>query len=375
MKKTLVALAAIAATASFAQVTITGNLDIAGAAVSGTKTPGATTSFTSTIGTSSTTGIKITAAEDLGGGLKATAMFELDPRSLVNDSLGLHAIAATTAITTGVAVLNQTVTGLGAHEAFVSLSGGFGEVKMGRPNSQSLAVSGVSSPLGTGIGSGYTYNGASASNWSQISGTRYARSVKYESPVVNGLQFAITHAPGADQANTTSGLLAVPNNRTTTDLGLTYNTGGLTLAWANVSQLAQQNATGYYATTSSTNVASAAATNANVFAARYNMGQFSLHGGFGSGTALTSATSAVDIKVWRVGVKATFGKVDAIAQVTEAKTNPSATTETIQKTTGLRLDYNLSKTAAAYMGIEQYDSGATTSNQQNITAIGLRKSF
>jgi predicted porin len=43
--------------------------------------------------------------------------------------------------------------------------------------------------------------------------------------------------------------------------------------------------------------------------------------------------------------------------------------------TGLRADYNLSKTAALYIGYESYDNGAATANETTATAIGLRKSF
>ena len=87
MKKTLVALAALAATASFAQssVTITGNLDFAYSNTTGTSLTNNGTTFATTTGTGSTSVINLDAIEDLGGGMKATVHYGLDPRTLAND--------------------------------------------------------------------------------------------------------------------------------------------------------------------------------------------------------------------------------------------------------------------------------------------------
>jgi predicted porin len=50
--------------------------------------------------------------------------------------------------------------------------------------------------------------------------------------------------------------------------------------------------------------------------------------------------------------------------------------------TGLRADYNLSKTAAVYLGYEKYDTGIAydakapaSTGERTITSLGLRKSF
>jgi predicted porin len=376
MKKTLVALAAAAATGAFAQVTLSGNLDVAYASSTGTVKNTNGNTFTTTNGTSSTTGIKLTATEDLGGGLKATAMYELDPRSLLNDSLGVtHYNTANGSTTTGsTASIASVVTGLSRHEYFVSLSGSFGTVKLGAPNSQSLAVSGISSPLGTGVGSAYTFNGGSGTNWSQFANTRYSRSVKYESPNINGFEVAIQYAPGNDRTNeaNTSSVLTIPNARAATDIGVTYTNGGLKLAFATVNQQAQSNGMSY------TGIAAANsdATVSNSYAASYNFGTISAHLGVASGNTVTATTVAIKGSAMRGAIKANLGKVDLTAQYTEVITNTGTSNANVSaKTTGFRADYNLSKTAATYLGYESYDSGATANNQQTIMSVGLRKSF
>lgn len=77
---------------------------------------------------------------------------------------------------------------------------------------------------------------------------------------------------------------------------------------------------------------------------------------------------------WRGGAKFSMGKVDLIGQYTEVRTT-AASSETKATTTGLRIDYNLSKTAAAYVGIEKHDTGAATGNQMDMVGLGLRKAF
>ena len=132
MKKSLIALAALAATASFAQstVTLSGNLDFAVGNVSG-NSKGTTVSTRDV--TSSTSVIRITAVEDLGGGMKATVLYGLDPRHLSNDN--------------GAAASNT----FGRDELFVGVSGGFGNIRLGSPNSIGVTTFLTASPLGLAL--------------------------------------------------------------------------------------------------------------------------------------------------------------------------------------------------------------------------------
>jgi len=102
MKKTLIALAALAAGTAFAQSSVTLSGSYAGGYET-TKAAGGTTTaglFTDTAA------IRLTAVEDLGGGLKATAVVSAGN-------------------------LARSATKVGGEDAFVQFDGGFGTVKLG----------------------------------------------------------------------------------------------------------------------------------------------------------------------------------------------------------------------------------------------------
>jgi len=374
MKKTLVALAAIAASASFAQssVTLTGNFDFAAVSKSGTIARANGTTVTTQTGTSSTSAIKITATEDLGGGLKVTGMYELDPRPYADDALAITNANNAAGTALGTSSINSTLTGITRGEAFVQLSGGFGTVQLGAPNSFGLAVVGLGSPLGTGIGSGYTFNGTSGSGINSFVNTRYSRALKYTSPSMNGISFGVQYAPGNDQSLAAgSAALAIPNARSGTEVSLSYSKGPLNVGYVNIAQSSQTNNTGWYASGSG---ASAASTSTNVFGANFNMGALTVYGAVYNGQTLAASATPSTIGGWRGGAKYSMGKIDLIAQYNEVRTTANAS-ETKASATGARIDYNLSKTAAAYLGMEKHDSGATSANQLDMVSIGLRKAF
>ena len=436
MKKSLVALAALAATSAFAQVTLTGNMDFANANVAGTQLWAKGNTISQTVGVASTSVINIRAEENLGGGVKATAHYGLDPRSLANDSFavtnntaigsnngiqtggtsGLHTGTAVTS-TAVVGGQSNTATGLARDEVFVGIEGGFGNLRLGAPNSIGLNSFQVSSPLGTGIGSSYTGGGTAGTMTNSYVQTRYNRSMRWDSPVMNGFQAAILYAPGNDIAATTTGFTSqsattgqispatpvanlIPNARKGTELGLRYANGPLTVSWANIAQADQLNTTGWYA-----NVAGSTAlkTSVNLLNASYNFGATTVYAGWNSGSRLApnsaTNTAAVDTKGARVAVKHTSGAFDIMAQYStqEAMGVTGVTTSTAVATLGntssntavlkasvigFRADYNMSKTAAVYMGYEKYDTGAAydakapgTTGDRTIVSVGLKKSF
>jgi len=391
MKKSLVALAALASVSAFAQssVTLSGNMDVAGVNYGGTQTGAKGTSFTTGAGTSSTSVINIIAVEDLGGGLKVTGKYGIDPRTLTDDSLAVTNNPRTD--TTGATINPQAtkVTGLSRDEAFIGIEGAFGFIKLGAPNSTSLDTHSASSPAGTGIASGYTYKGDTNSGWNHVAQTRYSRSIKYESPVMNGISAAVVYAPGNDQAPVTGSTayqqLNVPNARTATELGLKYSNGPLNLAFSNVSQAAQTNATGWFAigasTAGQTSTYGYVATKTNSLGANYNLGTTTLYYGYANGDSIASTTSQSKAKGSRLGVKQSMGSIDLIGQYTTVKTTSSTGTDQTWKISGFRLDNNLSKTAKIYLGYEYADSGtavattSTSSGTRTTTSIGLQKSF
>lgn len=125
MKKTLIALAAVAASsAAFAQssVTLYGSLDLSLESVKGTDS---VTRVTSSNHTSSRFGVK--GMEDLGGGLK-----------------GKFNLEAAVSPDTGAADTNRFF----GRQAWLGLQGGFGELRLGRQDTPIGAIAGNTSLLG-----------------------------------------------------------------------------------------------------------------------------------------------------------------------------------------------------------------------------------
>jgi predicted porin len=341
-----------------------------------------------TTGTSSTSVIRFIAVEDLGGGMKATAQYNFDPRTLANDSTGVTNNNGAN-VTTG--ALGNTVTGLARDEMFVGLSGGFGNLRLGSPNAIGLGSHGDSSPLGTGIGSGYTANGLSGSMTNSYVQTRYNRSARYDSPTIAGFTASALYAPGGDEAAVaaatttttvstytagTQTALTIPNARQATELGLAYANGPLKVSYAYVAQAAQTNATGFFAVAASS--VNTAKTNVSMLNANYNLGATIVYAGFNSGDILKATATAAPTatKGYRVAVKHTIGAFDLIGQYTTQNSRTAAQTADVKaKVTGMRADYNLSKTAAVYVGYENHDNGAATANTHKVASMGLRKSF
>ena len=333
MKKSLIALAALAATASFAQssVTLSGVIDFAYGSTSGSATTAATKlqSVNQTSYTASTSAINFAVTEDLGGGLKAEGRYELDPRAL-NNGTGVSAAGT-----------------LGRHQAFVGLSGGFGAIKLGAMNAGSLSAYLASSPLGTGIGSGFTLSDHTAVS---VGTVRYNNSVRYDTPNMNGFGASLTYAPGNDDGGTTVALPKITN------LGLTYSNGPLSVAFSSLQ-------------TSATNATTPAVKSTyNFIGANYAFGAAKVFVGYGDGD---KSAAGSDAKVTRVGATYNMGAVTLLGQYATTEIGTAAK----RKTTGLRADYALSKRTAAYFGYEGYDSGAATANKTNLVAVGVRHNF
>ena len=331
MKKSLVALATLAATASFAQVTLTGNLDVAYGTVSPAGADSAQTVSPRDIA-STTSVLNVMAVENVGGGTTVTAKYGFDPRLTVRENGGLV-----------------------RDEAFIGIAGGMGNIRLGSPNSIGLGAHGVANPLGTGIGGGYAYNING-----YTSSIRYDRSVRYDSPVIAGFTVSVLKAMGAGaditQTSSAAANTIVAAGRQVTELGVSYSNGPLNVAVANIKRQAYL----AEADRSSTNVS-----------ANYNLGATTLYLGTTSGKLLSDATAQATQKGISYGVKHSMGNIDLIANISTRKDSNQAKQ---QKVTGLRADYNLSKTAAVYVGYSNFAANVTTDDQK-VTSIGLRKSF
>jgi predicted porin len=192
MKKTLVAVAALAAVfGAQAQATISGVIE-AGILIPNTGTQSMAS------GGNGGSEITFTAGEDLGSGLKATGSV-----TIVNNMFAASDSGAPAAGTTAAVVAKNAVR---TYNSFVGLSGDFGSVKLGSQFSPSFFATGVGDPFGNAAG---TYNRASQG------GHRYD-SVTYNSPSMAGA----TVSYQVNAANTES------------SYSVTYATGGFTAAYS-----------------------------------------------------------------------------------------------------------------------------------------------
>jgi len=170
MKKTLVAMAAVAATSSFAQVTLSGVFDLGYSSI---DNKGAVVNTVGAQNGSTTSSFAMKADEDLGGGMKAgfqwEAAVDLGNTSGRNSTSGTPATGTTSNVTTY----------LGNGNSFLYLSGGFGTLKLGAPNLSTWLTNGIGqNGFGTGVGSGYRVT--------SFDSVRAQNALRYESPVMAG---------------------------------------------------------------------------------------------------------------------------------------------------------------------------------------------
>ena len=345
-------------------MTISGVIDFAAAKVGG-NTAGTTVS--TTVGTAATSVIRFDVVEDLGGGMKAVGRYALDPRTLSNDS---YTVSST--------VQNQQPfnTGLSRDEAFVGLDTNMGNIKLGSPNSIGLTSYLGASALGTGVGSGYAPFTGHMTMW--FSNIRYNRSVRYDSPTMNGFTVSALYAPGGDELVTTNAVNLIPNARAVTELGLRYAKGPLNVSFVNIAQAAQTNNGGWGANgllANTTTIAGGVKTSVNILNASYKIGATTLMAGMNDGDALNGAAT----KGTRVAVRQDIGAIALIGQYTTQKRGTQEA-----NVMGLRADYALSKRTTAYVGYENWDTGAAqattllgniASGERKIASVGVRHSF
>jgi predicted porin len=179
MKKTLIALAAVAATsASFAQstVTLSGTLDV------GLEKRYSGDPLRMTSNRNGTSNWTLSGAEDLGGGLKA--VFQVSTSFNVDDG------------TAGGLSTGTTGTALGNNGMFVGLTGGFGTLRAGRPVNTlygnamfANGTKGVSLHDSNSVVSG---NATATAKTSGASSSVYVpNAVQYHSPRFGGVQVQV----------------------------------------------------------------------------------------------------------------------------------------------------------------------------------------
>jgi len=148
MKKSLIALAALAATSAFAQssVQLVGTFDPSVANSTTTYSGGKVSNTFIRNNSQGTSQITFKGTEDLGGGLKASFLLEndFDTRYDANGPMGLTAA--------GTKCNNL---GSGGGEQFLAIEGGMGKLQVGAANTPSLTTQASRQPFSTKIGGGF----------------------------------------------------------------------------------------------------------------------------------------------------------------------------------------------------------------------------
>jgi len=401
MKKSLIALAALAAvSAASAQSTLTigGYIDRGYVSTNNTNNVKDAKSVSSNAGT---TTVLITGYEDLGGGLKAGFSINTD----WSESGGQTQDGTTP---------TAAQSGFGNGQSYLDLaSAAAGTLRLGSPNSETFsAASGVAQPaFSTGVGSSYgnnfsIHNGygtgttgsnnvfaasnigtgsALATNVGQRQ-VRQANTIKYISPTFSGFNAVVAYVA----KNATGGTADVVGVK---EFSLNYTNGPLTAVYAqtkveNGNSALTLPAAPAASTTASTLLTANSSTTMSILAASYQvLPVLKLHAGLGqsSSSGITNVTTAglqtlvADTSSYSVG--ATYNVTPVIALMAQfAKVNDKSVNNVDRKMFGLGADYNLSKTARAYVRYDDinYASNAaveTIGMKQKRTAIGVSKSF
>jgi predicted porin len=209
MKKTLIALAALAATgAAFAQSSVT----LSGVIDAGFEKKFSGDPFKMTPNRNGTSNWRLSGTEDLGGGLKA--VFSISTSFNSDDG-------TTTAANV-----------LGNNGMFVDLTGGFGTLRMGRPVNtlygNALLANGTK---GVSLHDANTVLGGNTTATAKVGGASSSvfvpNAIQYHSPRFNGVQFQVEYAPHETNAT--------PGNKSVNGYGLAvrYDQGPIALSLTN----------------------------------------------------------------------------------------------------------------------------------------------
>jgi len=391
MKKSLVALAALAASSAFAQFSIDGIWDIGYAAI---DYKGAQKASGVLGNGSSTSQINFRGKENLGGGLSADFRFETDWTTFNNrgntgtniGTTGNSTIAAGGATSTGAAVGNFGQTNLsswGNGEIRGGLAGGFGRIDAGNINSAQLTAFVVGQPLGTAIGS--SFRGQVINDTSGLNSVRFENSLRYTSPAFNGISATIYNVTKQTKAGAAAtGVNTVTDEAFNNGLGTydrmgvneysaNYNNGPINATYA----VTKQDYVGVGAGTTSTQLKS--------LGANYDVGNGFKVFAFNQKRTISSGTINRNFTLL-TGQYTTGAHVVSVGMGSGTENGTSRTNSGESKLTSLAYDYNLSKMTALYVRNESIKDdgnwvanaavvGAAVNNTRVRTAFGLRMGF
>lgn len=343
MKKTLIALAAVAATsAAFAQssVTIDGSVDLGFVKPIIGATSAATTNPVRLDATNGANQIRFLGTEDLGGGLKANFALaqRFSPESGGND---------------GTKNTRPTFQG----ESTVGLSGGFGSVKLGRALTAFQGPVNMTDPWGTlQQGSSAVLTAGYATdkeNNTDSAGLGRTDAIFYSSPNFSGFSGAVSIGLKEHTPSTVTPAAAAPS-KNLTSLWASYASGPLYVGGGMEQNRQDDQITAILAT--------------------YNLGFMTVGAGY-STIDLKAADSATafDRKAWNIMAVAPMGAfvIKAGYGVSEA----DASGDKISKKLGLGVDYMLSKRTKIYASYGNDKGLGTKDGLRTGYDLGIRHTF
>jgi len=357
MKKTLIALAALAATGAFAQVSVYGRLDVGYAATTNTVNNVDTkaSGVQSHNSVSSMWGIQ--GSEDLGGGLKANFKLEQDlytaNGNVGNSGANGGAAAASVAF-------NRT--------SLLGVSGGFGSIAFGRDYVPTFKL--IAATDTNGLSRVSTVQLAAASGNSTTPNL-----IMYSTPNMSGFQANVA----IGNQDTTSGNAGDSTSKVT-NLTATYTNGPLMVGVGTGTTEVKANgaASGSFAINGATVIAAGVEKiTGTVLAAGYDFGKFALKGNLITSKATAGATDA-EASELNIGATAPMGKVLLKAQVGTNKVKGTGLAEDMTGTDMvLGADYSLSAKTALFAttGTVAKISGNGSEYKVNSTALGIKTVF
>ena len=351
MKKSLIALAVLAASgAAMAQssVTIYGLADVwvgSQKDTTGTTSAGSFGKMASNEGfATSRLGFKGT--EDLGGGLKAN--FQLE---------------------TTVGFDSPSSTSLGDRQAWVGLSGGFGEVQLGRvwtPYDDTRAL----------INDTFNANFASSFNVWELYFDRTSNGIRYNTPSFGGLTGSVAYAFGEDKTTTSKA-------SNLTSFSLNYANGPIAAGVAHQIEKDTNAGAGIYADQSTLSGLLGASVSKRTYTlinGSYDLGVVKLLAGYNTVKATSSAVAGnAKANEFNVGAEMPLGSALALG-VGYAESQVKVNGVDQNDTTGYSaaLKYSLSKRTFTYAGLtkeeEETAAGAPVAKKTRVF-VGVSHSF
>lgn len=326
MKKTLIALAAMASMSAFAQssVTLYGVADVwLGSVKTDVNGVSGVRQIVLNDGGLSGSRFGLKGTEALGGGLKAN--FQIESGFDISNGKG-------------------STDGLFNRQAFVGLSGGFGEVRLGR---QYTAYDELRGATNSTFDSAFTPTG----NVWGADGSDYAgrknNQLYYATPDFGGFSGAVGYALGEDKT-------AAFRANDTLSFHAKYANGPIL---AGIAYQTEKVATG-------------GSNKYTLIAGSYDFGVIKLEGGYNDGKA--AGTNQPKQKEFQLGISAPIGAATIAAGYAQGKTD-----NTKSNGFGVAATYDLSKRTTAYTGFETDKtkvSGVTTV-KNSLLAVGVRHRF